>query len=84
MPAEPLISLEELRRYDGERSPRMYVSYDGVVYDVTDCPKWRSGLHEGLHFPGQELTQELRENAPHGEEVFDLPCVKRVGKLNRD
>jgi predicted heme/steroid binding protein len=81
MCAERTISHLELSRYDGEQSPRMYVSYGGVVYDVTDCAKWRTGLHEGLHFPGQELTQELRENAPHGEEVFDLPCVKRMGRL---
>jgi predicted heme/steroid binding protein len=81
MCAERTISLRELSRSDGEQSPRMYISYGGVVYDVTDCPKWRTGLHEGLHFPGQELTQELRENAPHSEDVFDLPCVKRVGRL---
>jgi predicted heme/steroid binding protein len=81
MCAERIFSRHELGRYDGEQTAQMYVCYNGIVYDVTDCPKWRSGLHEGLHFPGQELTQELRENAPHSEEVFDLPCVKRVGRL---
>jgi len=59
----------------------MYVAYQGIVYDVTDCPKWRRGLHEGQHFPGQDLTTELEHEAPHAEEVFNHPCVKVVGRL---
>jgi predicted heme/steroid binding protein len=51
-----------------------------VVYDVSDCPKWRTGLHEALHFAGFDLTSELPE-APHGREVFTRPCVRRVGVL---
>ena len=79
MPDEPTFTEQALRRYDGEDG-RMYIAYQGVVYDVTDCPKWRRGLHEGLHFPGQDLSGEFGE-APHGEEVFAHPCVKRVGVL---
>ena len=71
---------QELKRYNGERGERAYVAYQGVVYDVGDCPKWRTGLHEDLHFPGFDLTSELPE-APHGREVFTRPCVKRVGVL---
>ena len=70
----------ELRRCDGERGNPKYVAYSGFVYDVTDCPKWRLALHENLHFPGQDLTSELPD-APHGQEVFTRPCVKRVGRL---
>lgn len=73
----------ELRRYNGERGARLYVAQNGVVYDVSDCPKWRAGLHEQLHFPGQDLTSELSD-APHAEEVFTRPCVKRVGVLKYD
>lgn len=79
MEAEHLFTESELRRYDGERGP-MYVACDGAVYDVSDCLRWRSGLHENLHFPGQDLTHEL-VNAPHNGEVFFHPCVKRVGRL---
>jgi predicted heme/steroid binding protein len=75
------ISWRELRDHDGDQNLRMWVAYDGQVYDVTDCPKWRSGLHENEHFPGQELTRELDEDAPHFREVFDHPCVKRIGEL---
>lgn len=71
----------ELRRFDGTLGSRKYVACQGVVYDVTDCPKWRPDLHEGLHFPGQDLSRELPE-APHGREVFSRPCVKRVGLLD--
>jgi predicted heme/steroid binding protein len=78
--AERRISERELRRCNGDRGAPKYVAYRGVVYDVSDCPKWRGGLHEQLHFPGQDLTSELPE-APHGEEVFSRPCVKRVGIL---
>lgn len=70
----------ELRRNTGERGTRKYIAYKGVVYDVTDCPKWRGDLHEDLHFPGQDLSSELGE-APHAEDVFRRPCVKIVGRL---
>jgi len=77
---ERSFSLEELRGYDGTRGARKYVAFQGVVYDVTECPKWRPDLHEGLHFPGQDLSRALPE-APHSQEVFSRPCVKRVGRL---
>ncbi|MFA5874828.1 MAG: cytochrome b5 domain-containing protein [Anaerolineales bacterium] len=79
-PPDRIVSISELRRSTGERGTRMYVAYKGLVYDVTDCLRWKSGLHEGLHFPGQDLTAELGE-APHLEEIFKRPCVMVVGRL---
>ena len=75
-----IVTQMELRRGTGERGTRKLIAFHGIVYDVTDCPKWRNDLHEQLHFPGQDLTYELPE-APHEEEVFSRPCVKVVGKL---
>jgi len=75
-----IITILELRRNTGERSSRKFIAYDGVVYDVTDCIKWRSDLHENLHFPGQDLSTELEE-APHAGDVFSRPCVKIIGRL---
>ncbi|HJS17603.1 MAG TPA: hypothetical protein VJ785_02570 [Anaerolineales bacterium] len=74
------ITQMELRRGTGERGARKLVAFKGIVYDVTDCPKWRPDLHEQLHFPGQDLTSELPD-APHEEEVFSRPCVKVIGRL---
>ena len=70
----------ELQRYNGVRGERVYLAHAGVVYDVTDCPKWRTGFHEQLHFAGFDLSGELSD-APHGQEVFTRPCVQRVGVL---
>ncbi len=78
---DKIVSILELRRNNGDRGSRMYVAHQGIVYDVTDCPKWRKGLHENQHFPGQDLTDELEEDAPHTESVFMHPCVKAVGRL---
>jgi predicted heme/steroid binding protein len=75
-----LIDEGELRRNTGERGTRRFIACGGVVYDVTDCPKWRTGLHELLHFAGQDLTSEFPD-APHKEEVFRHDCVKVVGRL---
>ena len=77
------VTRRELRRQNGERGARCFVAFAGIVYDVTDCPKWRTGLHEQLHFAGQDLTGELPE-APHETEVFERPCVRRVGILVED
>lgn len=75
-----LITIMELRHNTGERGTRKFIAFKGIVYDVTDCPKWRLDLHENLHFPGQDLTGEIPE-APHEEEVFSRPCVKIIGRL---
>src|SRR5262245_16445450 len=78
-----IVSQMELRRGSGERGARKLIAFNGVVYDVTDCPKWRADLHEQLHFPGQDLTSELPD-APHAEDVFSRPCVKAVGRLQTE
>src|SRR5512142_1617221 len=78
-----MITFIELRRNNGERGTRKYIAFRGIVYDVTDCPKWRPDLHEQLHFPGQDLTSELPD-APHREEVLLHPCVKVVGRLEAE
>lgn len=78
--SERLFTETELKQYNGERGQPVYIAYDGVVYDVSDCPKWRTGLHEQLHFAGFDLTRSLRK-APHKAEVFTRPCVKRIGRL---
>ena len=75
-----IITESELRRNTGERGTRKFIAHKGIVYDVTDCLKWRNDLHENLHFPGQELTGELEE-APHKEDVLTRPCVIIVGRL---
>ena len=80
---ETSVTEKELRRNTGERGTRKFIAYRGIVYDVTDCPKWRTDLHEQLHFAGQDLTSELPE-APHQEEVFARPCVKVIGKLESE
>ncbi|MHB8776984.1 MAG: cytochrome b5-like heme/steroid binding domain-containing protein [Anaerolineales bacterium] len=49
---ERVVQPAELKRNTGERGTRKFIAFNGIVYDVTDCPKWRLGLHENLHFPG--------------------------------
>jgi predicted heme/steroid binding protein len=74
------ISQAELRRNNGDFGAPKYVAYAGIVYDVTDCPRWRREMHERLHFPGQDLSSELAE-APHKTDVFSRPCVRIIGYL---
>ncbi len=78
---ERIVSIQELKSNNGGRGSRKFIAHNGIVYDVTDCPKWRPDLHEQLIFPGQDLTDELEE-APHEEDVFLRPCVKVIGKMS--
>jgi predicted heme/steroid binding protein len=79
-PPDRIVSKSELRRSTGERGTRMYVAYIGLVHDVTDCLRWKSGLLEGLHFPDQDLTADLVK-ALYQVEVFKHPCVAVVDML---
>jgi len=80
LPTERRVTLAELRHNTGERGTRKWIAFEGRVYDITDCPRWRGDLHERLHYPGQDLTTEMPE-APHKQDVFTRPCVKLVGVL---
>jgi predicted heme/steroid binding protein len=77
---ERTVTLAELRRNNGDLGRPKFIAHEGIVYDVTDCPRWRRELHERLHFPGQDLTEEIAE-APHKVDVFTRPCVIVVGRL---
>ena len=78
---ERVFTETELRHYDGRKGRRAYIAYNGVVYDVTDAPNWRGGMHRDLHYPGLDLTRSLRK-APHDAGVFQR--VPRVGLLTRE
>lgn len=67
-------TLEELRDYNGKNG-KIYVVYQGQVYDVTDSNLWEGGTHQGLHDAGLDLTQAM-DDAPHEADVFkDYPVV---------
>ena len=72
----PIFSRTSLARQDGDRRPAL-VACRGLVYDVSASPEWRGGLHRGLHWAGQDLTDQLAE-APHGiEALIGHPVVGR-------
>jgi predicted heme/steroid binding protein len=67
-------TLEELANHNG-KSGKIYIAFQGQVYDVTDSLLWEGGNHQGLHDAGRDLTEEMEE-ASHGPEVFkDYPVV---------
>ena len=70
-------TLEELADYNGKNG-KIYIAYQGQVYDVTNSYLWEDGVHQGLHDAGQDLTETMDE-APHGTEVFKDSTV--VGTL---
>lgn len=70
----PVFNSETLAAFDGQDGNPAYVAINGVVYDVTDVPNWRGGLHNG-NTAGKDLTSVLGRS-PHGETVLkDLPVV---------
>ncbi len=77
---EKTITRAQLLRQNGDRGSEKWIAYHGIVYDVSECPNWRSEMHRDLHFPGQDLSGEISD-APHEEDVFTRPCVKIVGRL---
>jgi predicted heme/steroid binding protein len=72
-------TLEELADYNGKNG-KVYIAYDGQVYDVSESYMWEDGTHQGLHKAGQDLTDEMDE-APHGPEIFKDYSV--VGTLKK-
>ncbi len=74
----PTFTLEELSEFDGKDGARAYVAVQGVIYDVTDLPKWEGGTHNGYD-AGQDLTDIILNKSPHG--LSTLERAIKVGIL---
>jgi predicted heme/steroid binding protein/uncharacterized membrane protein len=58
-------TLESLASYDGKEGRPACFAFEGKVYDATQSPVWKQGVHMGRHNAGEDLTEKL---APHGRE----------------
>ena len=69
-------TLEELSQYNGKDGQPAYVAVDGVVYDVTNVEAWKDGEHKLGLTAGNELTEAITNQSPHGLKVLEgLPIV---------
>jgi len=64
-------TIEELSQYNGKNGQPGYVAVDGVVYDVTDVEAWKDGEHKQGLTAGNELTEEITNQSPHGLKVLE-------------
>jgi predicted heme/steroid binding protein len=72
-------TLEELKDYNGKNG-KIYIVYQGQVYDVTDSYLWEGGTHQGLHDAGQGLTEAM-DDAPHEPDVLKgYPVVETLNE----
>lgn len=76
--AEKTFSKEELATFNGQNGQPAYVAVNGTVYDVSGKKAWTDGKHHG-HIAGQDLTDALLNDSPHGDKV--LKGLPVVGKL---
>lgn len=72
------VTAAQLAEKTGKDGADCWVVVDGVVYDATNNPEWKDGVHtvsKGKATCGNDLTETLKE-APHGiEKVKELPVV---------
>ncbi|MFZ2948641.1 MAG: CopD family protein [Desulfuromonadaceae bacterium] len=69
------LALETLASCDGKEGRPAWFAFEGKVYDATQSPIWKQGVHMGRHTAGVDLTEALKL-APHGrEKVTDLTPV---------
>ena len=69
------ITPEQLSHFDGKEGRPAYISYKGMVYNMTNNRLWKNGAHMVKHAAGNDLTEALK-TAPHGEDkVLTMPQV---------
>ena len=76
----PEYSVRQLALRNGQDRDEIWFAYEGLIYDVTRSRLWSRG-HHYEHWAGQDLTQELKRDAPHTVNVLDKFYV--VGRLKK-
>lgn len=77
-PADLELTLDELSKYNGMDGQPAYIAVDGIIYDVTNSPKWKNGKHNGFQ-AGNDLTDKIKNVSPHGLKVLER--LNKVGTL---
>jgi len=75
------MNLQQLAAHDGREGRKAYIAVNGTIYDVTDSPRWKNGLHLPDHQAGQDLSEELAA-APHVRSVVERFPV--IGTLEEE
>lgn len=70
-------TLSEIAQYDGTMEKPAYVAINGIVYDVSDNPKWSGAVHYGLS-AGKDLSSQFE--SCHGV-ISKLANLPKVGVL---
>lgn len=72
------ITLEELKKYNGQNGEPAYVAISGVVYDVTNASGWTNGKHEGGVTAGNDLTKEMASAHSGSSVLKGLPVICKL------
>lgn len=75
---DEIFTIEELAKFDGKNGNPPYVAIDGIVYDMTEVPKWGSGNHYGI-MAGQVLDKQFEQCHVGNKSIIDNVTV--VGRL---
>jgi len=73
-----VFTLDELKKYNGQNGNGAYIAIDGLVYDVTNAPKWQNGRHQRLA-AGNDLSKDI-SSSPHGKDILKSLSVVGVIK----
>lgn len=80
---QQIFTLDELKKYNGQNGNPAYVAVDGVVYDVTNSPKWKNGIHKACSsstFAGADFSESIKAS-PHGVSIMNKFRV--IGKVQK-
>lgn len=66
----PFYTKSQLALRNGQDRSEIWCAYKSLIYDVSSSRLWLKGKHYE-HWAGQDLTEELQNDAPHNENVFD-------------
>ena len=69
---------DDLAGYDGKDGRPAWFAFEGKIYDATQSPLWKQGVHMGRHNAGSDLTEAL-SLAPHGPEK--VTAMTAMGRL---
>lgn len=75
------LSIEELKDFDGQDGSKAYIAVDGKIYDVTDVEPWAGGVHQGKFPAGEDYTEKIKSESPHG--LTPLDDLEPIGTLKK-